>query len=311
MPTYSRSCLAPTPDIYDRRVSRFARARGILNAEIASVRRQDPDLDAGDFTAFTLPLLGRAVLIAVIGVTPLMVIRMGDGADEIFVPTVASFALAAVCSAAIAWLAAVVISAFVTVVLYRKPPRSASQLATRTINDSFKRISEGTSNLMLLALIAGLIALAIGLPARTNADAEHSVVEDLLAAQVAILLAALAVAFIAEACRSAADIIDDQSLALAWPWALVIVCLAWMLATVAGPLEFTTMVRRLLAEWLPAMVGDVPQAEAINDVMPRGARWAASFGALPFITLIWLYEARRNDGFAALRGTPDGPADPA
>jgi hypothetical protein len=287
-------------------VGRFSRLGTILSEELNAVRRRDPDLDAGEVTAFTLPLLGRATVIALIGVVPLVVIRMGDNADDLFVPLVASFALAAVCSAVITWVVAIVISALVTVVLYRKPPRPASRLVVHTINDSFGRINDATSNLMLLALVAGLIALAIGLPARTNADAEHSVIDDLLAAQVAILLAALAIAFIAEACRSAADIVDDQSLALAWPWALLIVSSAWVLATVAGPLEFTTMVRRLLSEWLPATVGDLSQAEAIDEVIPAGSRWIASFGALPIVALIWYLQASRNDGFAALREPTSG-----
>ena len=65
------------------------------------------------------------------------------------------------------------------------------------------------------------------------------------------------------------------------------------------------MVRRLLVEWLPATVGDVPRNEAIDDVMPGGARWAVSFGALPFVALIWAIAARHNDGFAALSAPAD------
>lgn len=295
---------------YDREVNRFTRAREILSAELASVRKQDPELDAGDVTAFTMPLLGWALLLALIGVTPLMVIRMSDNTNEVLVPLVASFALAAVCSAVIAWLTASVISGLVTVIVYRKPPRATSLLVTRTVGDSFRRISDATSHLMLLAFVAGLVALGIGLPERRNSADEHSVVDQLLTAQVAILLVALAFAFIAEACLSAADIVDDQSLALAWPWALVIVSLAWVLATSAGPLEFSTLVRRLLTDWLPGTVGDQTQQEAIDDLMPAGARWIASFGALPIVAAIWLWEARRHDGFAALRGPVESaPAD--
>ena len=128
-------------------MTRFARARKILRAELETVRRR-LDLDAGEVTAFTLPLLGRAALIVLIGVVPLIVVRMGDDADEVFVPVVASFALATVCAAVITWRqAAIVISALVTVVLYRKPPRLASSLVVRTIDDSFGRISAATSDL--------------------------------------------------------------------------------------------------------------------------------------------------------------------
>ncbi|MGN0065431.1 MAG: hypothetical protein ACI379_14435 [Nocardioides sp.] len=285
-------------------MKRFERTRAVLGAELEAVRRRDPDLDAGDVTAFTLPLLGWASLIALVGVLPIVVIRMGDGADELLIPLIASVALAVICSAVVTWVTATVISAFVTVALYRKPAKGASKLVVRTTIDSFDRINNSTSTLMLLALVAGLVALAVGLPARKGADAAHSVVEDLLTSQVAVLFVGLAILFLAEACRTAADIIDDQSPALAWPWALVIVGAAWAVATVAGPLEFTTMVRRLLEEWLPATVGDRPRAEAINDLLPRWTRWLAAFGSLPVIAAIWWVEAWRNDGLAALRHAP-------
>lgn len=284
-------------------MSRFSRSRKILADELAAVRRQDPDLDAADVTAFAVPLLWRAILIALAGVLPLTVIRMSDDADAILVPLVASFALAAVSAAVVTWLVAVIISAVVTMALYRKPARSSSQLVVRVLDDSFSRIDEATSNLMLLALVVGLIALAVGLPSRRNTDLEYSVVEDLLAAQVALLLAVLAAAFLAEACRASADLVDDQSPALAWPWALLIVIVAWVIATVAGPLEFTTMVRRLLTEWLPGTVNDLPRDQAIDEIMPAGARWWATFGAVPVLTAIWYVQARRLHGFDALAAT--------
>jgi hypothetical protein len=59
------------------------------------------------------------------------------------------------------------------------------------------------------------------MPARRGDELSNPVLADLLAAQVAV--------------RSAADIVDDQSLMLAWPWALVIACLSWTLATMVRP----------------------------------------------------------------------------
>ena len=53
----------------------FRRARSVLKAELASIRRSDPDLDAGDITLFTLPLVVRAAALAAIGVVPLLVVR--------------------------------------------------------------------------------------------------------------------------------------------------------------------------------------------------------------------------------------------
>ena len=247
-------------------MGRFVRAREILTNELEAVRQQHADLDTHEVTAFTIPLLTRAVLLVTIGVIALMVVRAGDDVDEVFVSVVASFALAAVAAAVITWLFAIILSTFITMVIYRKPPKQSSRLATRTIDDSFGRIEDVTSAFMLLALVVGLIALAVGLPTRSNADASTSVVEDLLMAQVAILLAILAIAFLAEAARASADVVDDQSPALAWPWALFIIATAWVLATVAGPLEFTTMVRRLLVEWLPATIDGI-----VSDVQNGSA----------------------------------------
>lgn len=200
-------------------MNRFSRTRAVLTAEWDAVRRRDPDLDPGEVTAFTLPLLGWAALVAAVGVLPIVVLRMGDGADEMLLPLVSSIALATICSAVVTWITAIVISALLTVIVYGKPARGASRLAVGITRESFGRINDATSNLMLLALVVGLIALAF---------------------------------------RNAADVIDDQSPALAWPWALLVVAASWVLASVVGPLEFTAMVRRLLEEWLPSTVGDVP-----------------------------------------------------
>jgi hypothetical protein len=51
----------------------FRRARSVVKAELASIRRSDPDVDAGDITLFTLPLVVRAAGLVAIGVVPLLV----------------------------------------------------------------------------------------------------------------------------------------------------------------------------------------------------------------------------------------------
>ena len=88
--------------------------------------------------------------------------------------------------------------------------------------DSFYRVEDLTGRIALLAIVAGLLSLAIGLPSRQGEDRANTVLDDLLAAQLACLVVALSIAFIAESIRCAADIVDDQSLLLAWPWALLI-----------------------------------------------------------------------------------------
>jgi hypothetical protein len=159
--------------------------------------------------------------------------------------------------------------------------------------------------------VAGLISLAVGLPTRKGGDElANSVLDDLLAAQVAVLLAALGFAFVAESIRCAVDIVDDQSLLLAWPWSLLIACLSWILATTVGPFETTRMLTILLKEWLPAVVDGTPRAAVIASLFPPGARWWAAFGPLPVIVAIWALEARRRDGFVHVRQFLEDAARP-
>lgn len=277
------------------------RVRSVFDAEVAAIRRRDPDVDARDITAFTFPLLLRAAGVLAIGLVPLLVVRAGGTTDALLVPLIGSFALTIVCTAVVAWLGSIVISGLVVMVLYRTAPSASSTLVARILRDSFQRIEDSTSRVALMALVAGLLSLAIGLPTRHGDEEANSVIEDLLAAQVGVLLVALGIAFVAESIRSAADIVDDQSLMLAWPWALVIACLSWMLATMFGPFETTRMLTILLREWLPATVDGVPRTTLIGDLVPAGARWWAAFGPLPVIAAVWAFEVWRHGGFATVR----------
>lgn len=284
----------------------------MLGAEVDAIRQREPDLDAGDLAGFAWPLLVRLLGIAALGVVPLLVVRGSTAANAELVPVVASFALAAICAAVICWLFAILLSGAVVMVLYRTRPAASSRLVMQMLSESFRRIEDSTSALALLALVAGLLSLAFGLPTRSGDELANSVLEDLLAAQLGVLLAALGIAFVAEALRAAADVVDDQSLLLAWPWALLIVCLSWVLATIAGPFEATRMLRILLNDWLPASVDGVPRAEAIEKLVPAGARWWVAFGPLPFIALMWLWEVWRFGGLAQLRQfvrPDDAPAE--
>lgn len=284
----------------------------MLHAEVDAIRRRDPDLDAGDIAGFTLPILVRGLGVLAIGVVPLLVVRNGTHANSELVPVIGSLALVVICAAVVAWLTAIVISGLVVMILYRTRPSASSHLVVRILTDSFKRVDDSTSALALLALLAGLLSLAFGLPARSSDELANSVLDDLLAAQVGVLLVALAFAFVAESIRSAADIVDDQSLLLAWPWALLIACVSWVLATVAGPFEATRMLAILLHEWLPATVDGVPRAQVIAELVPPGARWWVAFGPLPVIAAIWAYEAWRNGGLVHVREflAEDSPATP-
>ena len=279
----------------------FHRARSVLKAELASIRRRDPDLDPGDITLFTVPLVLRAAGVAALGLVPLLVVRNGAAENSQLVPIIGSMALVIICAAVVAWLTAIVISGLVVMILYRTRPAASSQLVVRILTDSFMRIEDSTSALALLALLAGLISLAFGLPTRPGDEQSNPVLDDLLASQVGVLLAVLGIAFIGESIRSSADIVDDQSLLMAWPWALLIPCVSWVLATIAGPFEATRMLTILLNDWLPATIDGVPRSQAIAELVPSTARWWVAFGPLPVIAAIWAYQAKRLGGFTQLR----------
>lgn len=156
----------------------FRRARSVMSAEIASIRRTDPDLDAGDIAGFTLPILVRALGVIAIGLVPLLVVRNGETANEQLVPVIGSLALVIICAAVVAWLISIFISGLVVMILYRTRPSSSSRLVMRILTDSFMRIDDSTSALMLLALLAGLLSLAFGLPTRSGDELANSVLDD-------------------------------------------------------------------------------------------------------------------------------------
>lgn len=278
-----------------------------MSAEIAAIRRSDPDLDPGDIAGFTFPILVRVLGVCVVGAVPLLVVRNSQSENSQLVPAIASFALVLICAAVVTWLISIVLSGLVVMVLYRTRPAASSKLVMNVLTASFIRINEATSALMLLALLTGLLSLAAGLPTRMDDELANSVIDDLLAAQIGVLLVALGCAFIVESIRSAAHIVDDQSLLLAWPWALLIASLAWVLGTAFGPFEATRMLTILLHEWLPAVVDGRPSAQVIAEVATPAARWWVAFGPLPIIATIWAYQAHRHGGFLAIRQFFEGP----
>jgi hypothetical protein len=279
----------------------FRNARSALSKELTAVREREPDLDAGDVTVFSIPLVLGLVGVLVIGVVPLIVVRSSAETDAVLIPLAGSFALTAICAAVVAWLTANVLSGVVVMGLYRTRPRAASKLVIRTMLESFYRIEDLTGRIALLAVVAGLLSVAFGLPSSMGAERATSVLDDLLTAQVACLVVALSIAFLAESIRCAADIVDDQSLLLAWPWALLIAVIGWTLSTVIGPFETTRMLELLLNDWLPPFVDGTPRAELIADLLPPSARWWAAFGPLPLIVGLWAYLAWREEGLLNMR----------
>lgn len=285
-------------------MGRFSRIRAALDTDLEEVNEQNIEHVAAEMTVFGLPLLARALLIAFIGVVPLLAVRAGTLVDETVIPMIAAFTLAATGAAVITWLAAIIITGIVTMMLKERSPVAASHLVAHTIDRSFTRVSDASAQLMMVALVGGLVAVAAGLPSEHEKLSSGSVIQELLAAQVAVLVGFLAIGFIAEAFRSVAHVVDKKEFPLAWPWALVVVAVTWFLTTSFGPFEFTDMVRRLLTAWLPASVEGIDRNQIINDLMPRGARWWASLGGLIPIGAIWAVQAKRFD-----RLSPPSTAD--
>lgn len=273
----------------------------MLSTETEAIRNRKLDLNPADLTRFTFPLLLGLAGVLAFGAVPMVVIRSSVDADDVLVPLLGSLALTAVGTAVMTWLIATIVSGLVLVVVYRTAPATSSRLVIRTIVDSFDRVSDTTARLATLALVAGLVALAIGLPTRRDDELAHSVIEDLLGAQVGVLLAALGIAYLAETVRCAAEVVDKQSLLLAWPWSLGISWISWIVATSVGPFQTSRLLAIFLNEWLPASVNGTPRAEVIADLLPAGANWWAAFALLPVIVVVWAFEAHRHNGFANMR----------
>lgn len=280
---------------------RPSRMRSVISAEIDAVGKRRLDLNPADLSRFSFPLVLRLVGVLAFGAVPLAVLRSGVDADDVVVPLLGSVALAAIGTAVVTWLVATAMSGLVLVVVYRTAPATSSRLVVRTVVDSFDRVSDTTARLATLALVAGVVALAIGLPTRRDDALAHSVIDDLLAAQFGMLLAALGFAYLAETVRCAAELVDKQSLMLAWPWSLGISWLSWIGVTTVGPLETTRLLSTLLNEWLPASVDGTPRADVIAELLPVGAHWWAALAPLPVIAAIWAVEAQRHNGFAQMR----------
>ncbi|WP_396906012.1 hypothetical protein [Mycolicibacterium phlei] len=279
----------------------LTRARSVLHAEVDAVRRGEIDPNPADLTRFTFPLLLRLSAIIAFGAVPLMVVRGSVQSDEVLVPLLASLALTGVCGTVVTWLICALVSGLVLVVFYRAPAARASRTVIGTVVRSFERITNTTALLTTLALSAGLIAVAIGLPKRPDHDQAHSVLDDLFAAQAGVLLAGLAFAYLSEAIRCTAEIINKHSLLLGWPWSLVITLGAWVIATTVGPFQASRLLVILLEEWLPAVVNGIPRAQAIAEAVPSGATWLVALAPLPVIALIWALEAHHHKGFKFLQ----------
>ncbi|MFO7162167.1 MAG: hypothetical protein DIU75_002350 [Mycolicibacterium hassiacum] len=278
----------------------LTRARTVISAEIDAARHGELDLNPADLTRYTFPLLLRLLAVVAFGAVPLLVVRSGVQTDDVLVPLLGSLALTGICATVATWLICAGVAGLVVVVCYRAPAARASRMVVGALVRSFQRITNTTALLTTLALSAGLIALAVGLPQRPDPDAAHSVLDDLFAAQAGVLLAGLAFAYLSEAIRCAVEIINNHSLLLGWPWAIAITMGGWITATTAGPFKASRLLVLLLDEWLPADIDGTPRAQVIAELVPAHANLLAALVPLPVIAVIWALEAHRHNGFARL-----------
>lgn len=263
------------------------------------IRGKDPDLDALDLTEFSGPLLASGLVVAVVGVLPLIGTRLIS--DAAFGPLVGSFALAGVATSAVAWMLSIVIAGLVVLIVYHVSPKAASATTEQAARASFQRINDATSSVKLVALISGLVSLALALPAMQSSDDESSVLEELLSAQIACLLLALVLGFSVEAIRSVSAILGSQVQVIASIGAFVITLISFYLASSVGPFEPVSLTRTLLDSWLPADVDGVPRDQVIDDLLPAHARAYIAAAITPYLAILWLVLGRRSGDLARLR----------
>ncbi|MGV9481699.1 hypothetical protein [Gordonia aichiensis] len=275
--------------------------RALAAAEWHVIRGRDPDLDPVEISEFSGPLLAGGVVVAVVGVLPLVGTRLSDSADSLFGPLIGSFALAAVCTTAVAWVLSALISGFVVLIVYDASPRVASAATESAVRGSFGRIEGAASSVTLVALISGLISLAIGLPNLTSSDDESSIIEELLSAQVACLLLVLMLGFTVESVRTAAEILGSQVRVIGWLGSLLIVLVSFYLASTAGPFAPVKLTRNILEAWLPAEVDGVPRAKVVADVLPAQSYLWTMLGIAPFVIVAWFVTAWRLGALRSLR----------
>ncbi|WP_231894577.1 hypothetical protein [Gordonia sp. 852002-51296_SCH5728562-b] len=275
--------------------------RQLTAAEWHVIRGRDPDLDAVEISEFSGPLLAGWLVIATVGVLPLVGTRLSDSADSLFGPLIGSFALAAVCTTTVAWLLSALISGLVVLIVYDVGPKVASAATEGAMRGSFARIEGAASSVTLVALISGLISLAIGLPSMASSDDESSVIEELLSAQVACLLLVLMLGFTVESIRTAAEILGSQVRVIGWLGSLAIVLTSFYIASSAGPFAPVKLTRNILEAWLPAEVDGVSRAQVISDVMPNNSYLWSMLIIAPFVIIMWFATAWRLGAIRNLR----------
>jgi hypothetical protein len=258
--------------------------------------------DARSIVRYSLPLGVRLIGVAAVAAVPTLVIHLGSGTDDERVAILGSLALAAAASAVVTWAVAVALAGLTVMIRARtgdareddrdhhaesrKNPRTESRRIFDVLSESLDRISDSTSHLATLALVAGLVSLAIGLPATSNGK---SVLDELLAAQVAVLIAVLGFAFIAEAIRCGAVLLDPEK--PSWTVALTFTAVIWVIVTLSPPFKTTRMMGILLRDWDDS--GN-SEAKAVAD-LPPDVGWLVPVGGLVVMILVHVFDVRRHD----------------
>jgi hypothetical protein len=249
--------------------------------------------DARSIVRYSLPLGARLIGVAAVAAVPTLAIHLGSGNDDERVAILGSLALAAAASAVVTWAAAVAVAGLTVIIRARtgdprqddKNPHTESRRIFEVLGESLDRISDSTSHLATLALVAGLVSLAIGLPATSNGK---SVLDELLASQVAVLIAVLGFAFIAEAIRCGAVLLDPTK--PNWTAALTYTAAIWLIVTLSPPFQTTRMMEILLRDWDDS--GD-SAAKAVADLPPH-VGLLVPVGGLVVMILVHMLDVRRH-----------------
>ncbi len=250
--------------------------------------------DARSIVRYSLPLGARLIGVAAVAAVPTLAIHLGSGTDDERVAILGSLALAAAASAVVTWAAAVAVAGLIVIIRARTGDARRDQTNPHTesvrifdvLSESLDRISDSTSHLATLALVAGLVSLAIGLPATSNGK---SVLDELLAAQVAVLIAVLGFAFIAEAIRCGAVLLNPEK--PSWTVALTFTAVIWVIVTLSPPFKTTRMMGILLRDWDDS---GTPEAKAVTDLPPH-VGWLVPVGGLVVMIVVHVFDVRRHD----------------